>query len=295
MRFPNVFDKMSGTCRTPVGSVPTVTVGFWSLVWKGYTAMLVVSRKENQSIVFPALGISVNIVRAGGKTVRVGVDAPKDIRILRGELLDDTDHPLQRDRASAESESQHQMRNRLNKANLAIKLIGKQLAAGQVDAAEETLSVAIAALHETDQEIAKDLLPSDTRSIPNDGVDEDSRPKRALIVEDDPNERALLASYLRACGYEVDTAEDGHAALEYLSEQKPDAVVMDMQMPRLDGCEALREIRANDSLDDVKLFVVSGMDQDQTQVPSGDRGVQRWFQKPLSPEDLVNELAASLN
>ena len=96
MRFPNVFDTTSGTCRTSVGSVPTVTVRFWSLIWEGYTAMLVVSRKENQSIVFPALGISVNIVRAGGKTVRVGVDAPKDVRILRGELMDDTEHPLYR-------------------------------------------------------------------------------------------------------------------------------------------------------------------------------------------------------
>ena len=198
---------------------------------------------------------------------------------------------------SADSKSRHEMRNRLNKANLAIKLIEKQLAAGQVEAAENTLSVAISALHETDQEIAKDLSPSDARSIPNDMGDQDqgSRPRRALIVEDDPNERALLASYLRVCGYEVDTAEDGHAALEYLSERKPDAVVMDMQMPRIDGCEAVREIRSNDSLDDVKLFVVSGMDQDQMQVPSGDRGVQRWFQKPLSPEDLVNELQTSLN
>jgi DNA-binding response OmpR family regulator len=119
--------------------------------------------------------------------------------------------------------------------------------------------------------------------------------KRALLVEDDPNERALLAAYLRASGYDVDTACDGQEALEYLAQQKPDAVVMDMEMPRLGGRAVVQKIRADDSLSDVKVFVVSGMEQLHMQIPTGDRGVERWFQKPLCPEELVNELVASLN
>ncbi len=50
--------------------------------------MLVVSRKQNESIVFPGLGISVEIVRVAGKTVRVGIQAPDEVKILRGELYD---------------------------------------------------------------------------------------------------------------------------------------------------------------------------------------------------------------
>ncbi|MGB7325455.1 MAG: response regulator, partial [Rubripirellula sp.] len=76
---------------------------------------------------------------------------------------------------------------------------------------------------------------------------------------------------------------------------KPDAVVMDMEMPRLNGSDCVKEIRSDYQFDDMKLFVVSGMEQRAMNVPSGDRGVQRWFQKPISPEELVDELASSLN
>ena len=80
--------------------------------------------------------------------------------------------------------------------------------------------------------------------------------------------------------------------MDYLSSHKPDAVVMDMEMPRLNGRDTIEEIRRDEQFDDMKVFVVSGMEQKAMNVASGDRGVQRWFQKPLRPEDLVKELSA---
>ena len=109
------------------------------------------------------------------------------------------------------------------------------------------------------------------------------------------NRSLLLAAYLQASGYDVDTAEDGLAALEYLSKNTPDAVVMDMEMPRLNGSQCVKRIRSDKRFDDMKLFVVSGMEQKAMKVAAGNLGVQRWFQKPLCPEDLVKELEASLN
>lgn len=255
--------------------------------------MLVVSRKQNQSIVFPALGIRVEIIRVTGKTVRVGVEAPKEIQILRGELADQSDSAC--GASESTSEQKHAMRNRLNKANLAMKLMQKQLAAGKVEDAEESLRCALQTFNELENSVSSQSTRTGSARFTKPNTNASEERKRALLVEDDPNERMLLAAYLQASGYDVDTVEDGQAALEFLSKTKPDAVVMDMQMPRLSGDECVKEIRSDCRFDDMKLFVVSGMEQRAMKVPSGDRGVQRWFQKPLSPNELVDELASSLN
>lgn len=258
--------------------------------------MLVVSRKQNQSVVFPSLGIRVEILRIAGKTIRVGVEAPDSVQILRGELsgmpCSDGDHSGTGESASKEA---HELRNRLNKANLAMKLLQKQLAAGSVEGAEKSLAIALQTFEQMEQSASVRGVRRSTACFQSNVSNEVTPRKRALLVEDDPNERMLLAGYLRASGYDVDTVEDGQAALEYLSEFKPDAVVMDMEMPRLSGSECIQEIRRDYQFDDMKLFVVSGMEQKAMKVPMGDRGVQRWFQKPLCPEDLVKELEASLN
>ncbi len=267
--------------------------------------MLVVSRKQNQSVVFPSLGIRVEILRTGGKAVRVGIEAPNAIPILRGELADSAWTEI--DSSKATSKEEHELRNRLNRANLAMQLLQKQLAAGRVNDAEESLTIALQAYDQMEKAVASsDAAPEDScfdagvsdAGVSDAGVSDagvSGVRKRALLVEDDPNERMLLASYLRASGYDVDTAEDGQAALDYLADHKPDAVVMDIEMPRLSGIECVKEIRNDYDVDEMKLFVVSGMNQKAANVPSGDQGVQRWFQKPLSPEDLVNELESSLN
>lgn len=259
--------------------------------------MLVVSRKQNQSIVFPSLGISVEILRVSGKTVSVGVQAPDDVRILRGEIAANAEQelaPTPGERALTEKKH-HDFKNRLNQVSLAISLAQKQLANGAADDAAKSLANALDTLQQWEQEDARRRnVPPGVSFEPGAMVPGKPR-KKALLVEDDPNERRLLASYLHASGYDVETAEDGHVALERLAKQKPDAVVMDMEMPRLHGRDCVRQIRSDRQFDDLKLFVVSGMDRERMQVPLGDRGVQRWFSKPLQPEELVFELANSLN
>ena len=258
--------------------------------------MLVVSRKQNQSVVFPTLGISVEILRVAGKTVRVGFQAPDEIPILRGELSRDAVSKFSTgSRGKLTEQENHDLKNRLNQVSLAMSLLQKQLAAGNIDDAEESLAIALDTFHQMEQAVSTPGAVPPVASLDPGSADQPAQRKRALLVEDDPNERMLLASYLRASGYEVDTAEDGQAALEYLADRKPDAVVMDMEMPRLNGRDCVSRIRSDCDFDDMKLFVVSGMEQQSMQVPTGDRGIQRWFSKPLSPEDLVNELATSLN
>jgi len=114
--------------------------------------------------------------------------------------------------------------------------------------------------------------------------------RKALVVEDDQNERELLAAYLRMAGLDVEVANDGQDALDYLhTHEPPDVVLMDMALPRCDGPTAIREIRNDPAIADLKIFAVSGRSPEQF----GDRNtfrVDRWFAKPLNAEDLLRDL-----
>src|SRR5207248_3517650 len=111
------------------------------------------------------------------------------------------------------------------------------------------------------------------------------RPRKALLVEDNANERELLAQFLRLGGFEVDTAGDGADALDYLRARgKPDVVLMDMSMPRCDGATTVREIRRNEALAGLKIIAVSGHLPEEYDLRPGPGSVDRWFSKPVDPD-----------
>ncbi|MCA9263950.1 MAG: response regulator, partial [Planctomycetales bacterium] len=113
----------------------------------------------------------------------------------------------------------------------------------------------------------------------------------ALIVEDDDNERSLLAAYLRMRGYAVEEATDGISAIEYLkTHSNPDVVLVDMNMPRLNGAKMVSRIRHTPRWRDLRVFGVSGSERSQWRLPLGERGVDRWFCKPVDPESIVHEI-----
>lgn len=268
--------------------------------------MLVLSRKPNETIVFPNLGISIEVLRVAGKSVSVGIRAPEKLRILRGELLGSEPDKLSPSVGAGAAKSpsakspaagdEHALRNRLNKASLAMHLVQKQIQAGKLLDAEHSLSEALDSFADLERQAAVER-PSMARPAIGGRTDKQALPTngkpRALLVEDDANERELLAAYLRLSGYEVETAEDGAAAVEYLQEQqsKPAVILMDMQMPRMNGRQTVEAIRSNPEWNAIRLIVVSGTKENDMGVPSGDRGVTRWFEKPLKPDDLVNHLA----
>ncbi|NND97963.1 MAG: response regulator [Pirellulaceae bacterium] len=243
--------------------------------------MLVLSRKKEQRVLFPNLGISVEILRINGNTVRVGVDAPKDVHVLRGELADSEQakHLLAEQRRS-----QHELNNHLNGATLALHLLKKQLEAGQLEDAESTLNATLATIHSIDSKVGSGA-----------SADAAKRP-RALVVEDNANERNLLSGYLKLCGYDVESVDDGMAAMTYLAtHQCPDVVLLDMHMPGMDGPATVSAIRGDQRYRDVKLFAVSGSDRIDMGVPLGEEGVNRWFAKPLQPDEFEQQLKAELS
>jgi CheY-like chemotaxis protein/sRNA-binding carbon storage regulator CsrA len=246
--------------------------------------MLVVSRKEREKIVFPTIGASVELLLLKGNVARLGIDAPRDLPILRGELVDENTPKYDPEAAKAAKERDHALRNELNIAALGLGLLRKQLQGGQGEAAEKTLEMLI-------QKVSNLRLARSTKS---DATAAPHAP-RALLVEDDENERYLLAGFLRSSGFEVDSAGDGAEALTYLAaSDKPDLILLDMLMPRCDGPTTVRTIRRNPHFQGLKIFAVSGTEPAELGVEVGPQGIDRWFQKPLDPERLVGELQSAL-
>lgn len=244
--------------------------------------MLVLSRKPQETIVFPNLGIKLEIVRIAGGKVRVGIEAPSKVAVLRGEIADRLGNELAPDESQAgetKKSPQHQLRNRLHTARLGLKLLEKQLAAGMFDEAEETLGRALGIFRQLDSELERT----------NMGVGQ-ILGRRALVVEDDANESHLLAGILRMSGYVVETAQDGLQALDLLKHNRPDFVLLDMNMPRCDGPTTLASIRANPDWRGLRIFAVTGCSQQEIGVSVNEVGVERWFQKPVDPEVLLGAM-----
>jgi len=111
-----------------------------------------------------------------------------------------------------------------------------------------------------------------------------------LVVDDDQAVRDSLARSLHYAGYEVSTAVDGVDALATLSSIRPDAVVMDVMMPRLDGLETTRSLRASGN--DVPILVLTARDAVGDRVDGLDAGADDYMVKPFSFEELQARLRA---
>lgn len=255
--------------------------------------MLVLSRKENQQILFPGLGIEVEVCRISGKSVSVGVKAPKSVQILRGELAEAANPSAKNSQHAERDERQHALRNQLNKAQLTVAIAQKQLQMGREQDVEQTLQEMLSRLTEIEQAISQPACRPQPDACRSTAFVESA--PTALVVEDDANERALMAGYLKLCGFQISEAVDGVEAMEFLAENEVDLVVLDMRMPRMDGKETVKAIRRRQSLRRTKVVVVSGDDREDAMVTGDDRGVSEWFSKPLDASRFASYLGATLH
>ena len=111
--------------------------------------MLVLSRRPQEKILFPTLGVTVQITSICKNIVRLGIDAPPSVAIMREEIASEADATTQ-DPLSAN----HRLRNRLHTATLAVHLAQKQLQAGLNEDAEKTLHEALREYSAMEQELA---------------------------------------------------------------------------------------------------------------------------------------------
>ncbi|MCX6487694.1 MAG: response regulator transcription factor [Mycobacterium sp.] len=115
---------------------------------------------------------------------------------------------------------------------------------------------------------------------------------RILVVDDDRAVRESLRRSLAFNGYTVDLAEDGVEALEAITNERPDALVLDVMMPRLDGLEVCRQLRS--SGDDLPILVLTARDTVSERVSGLDAGADDYLPKPFALEELLARLRALL-
>ncbi len=250
--------------------------------------MLILSRKQNQEIVFPHLGVRIEVARIRGNTVCLGIDAPKEIAILRGEL--ENHHGYTVPAGSPPVNLSHELRNRLNAMSLCLHVMKEKQEAQQPIEAK-ILSRALRELHTIEEICSCDHSP-------NPFVDRLERADVSpfvMLVDDATNEAELLAAFLRQVGIEVALSSDGDAALNLLDciDRKPGIILLDMVMPGRSGHSTLKALRQNPEYNDIKVFAVTGLSKESLQFADG-LTVDRWFQKPIKPQQLASQIQTDL-
>jgi two-component system, OmpR family, response regulator MprA len=115
---------------------------------------------------------------------------------------------------------------------------------------------------------------------------------RILVVDDDRAVRESLRRSLSFNGYSVELAHDGLEALEIISSDRPDALVLDVMMPRLDGLEVCRQLRSTG--DDLPILVLTARDSVSERVAGLDAGADDYLPKPFALEELLARMRALL-
>jgi two-component system OmpR family response regulator len=116
-------------------------------------------------------------------------------------------------------------------------------------------------------------------------------PRSILVVDDDPHIRQLLVFALTKAGLETREAPDGEAALASVAADPPDLVVLDINMPRMDGLDVCRRIRAEG---DLPILFLSSRDDEIDRVLGIELGADDYVVKPFSPREVVARVSAIL-
>ncbi len=113
---------------------------------------------------------------------------------------------------------------------------------------------------------------------------------RVLIAEDDPNSRWVLCSLMRRLGYDCQTACDGVEALELAESFRPSLILMDLMMPRLDGLEATRRLKADARTREIPVVALTGNVTAASETAARGAGCDDFVPKPIVLSVLLDRL-----
>lgn len=119
-------------------------------------------------------------------------------------------------------------------------------------------------------------------------------PPTILVADDEEDLRELVAYRLTRSGYAVIAARDGEEALRLAGERAPDLMVLDVMMPRLDGYELTRRVRAEDSLRAIPIILLTARSQEADVDRGFEVGADDYLKKPFNPDELVARVRAVL-
>lgn len=246
--------------------------------------MLVLSRRADEKIVFPNVGITVKILRVKGNVAKIGIDAPAELQILRNEIQG-TDSYIKFTPMAEQSDAElklHSIRNQLNVVYLGLHLYRQQAEAGMTEEANLTFLKIFDDFEKMDHDADQPKVVENPK---------EKLLSRILLVEDEPRQRELLSGFLSMRGCDVSTASDAKDALSWLKNHEwPDLLLLDMKLTDGNGSDIVKAVRAKSKNPNMKIIAVSGSSPEEYGIETGENGVDFWFPKPLNPEALVEKI-----
>jgi DNA-binding response OmpR family regulator len=122
----------------------------------------------------------------------------------------------------------------------------------------------------------------------------DSSKRRVLVADDDDGLRRLIWTTLGTAHFELLQAVDGEEALEIARQQHPELVLLDVNMPKLDGFEVCRQLKNEPDTSSIKVVILSARGADTDRARGREAGADDYFIKPFSPVQLLNKVYALL-
>jgi DNA-binding response OmpR family regulator len=116
-----------------------------------------------------------------------------------------------------------------------------------------------------------------------------------LVADDDPDILSLVSLRLKKAGFGVVTAADGEEALRVVLEHRPELAIVDVRMPKMDGLELTRRIRADDESSEIPVIALSARVRDSNRAEGFEAGADEYVTKPFSPKQLVDLVRAKLS
>lgn len=122
-------------------------------------------------------------------------------------------------------------------------------------------------------------------------MEEGINSKSVLIIDDDSTLREMYEEYLKASGFTVVTAQDGQEGLDQAKLSKPSAVLLDLMMPKMNGIEVLRRLKADDELKDIPVIVFTALIQDLEKQESFAAGASDYVVKTeVTPKSILQKI-----
>ncbi len=115
-------------------------------------------------------------------------------------------------------------------------------------------------------------------------------PKRILIVDDEPAIVLLLESRLKANGYQVSSAADGMTALEKAKKEKPDLLVLDLMLPKMDGYKVCAILKKDVRYAQIPIVMFTARAQEEDRLMGEEVGANAYITKPFDPQVLLGKI-----
>lgn len=115
---------------------------------------------------------------------------------------------------------------------------------------------------------------------------------RIVYLEDNVDIQLLYSEYLRARGYDVECSSHPEPGLRIITEQPPDLILLDVQLPDIDGIEVMRRLKAQPRTAGIPICVISSYAMEQDKQKALDAGCDEYLVKPLSPAKLLERVEA---